>query len=110
TGSNLFFDTTGAVLEVTGVTADEALLVAWRDRVIRARSFLGWTQGSESAAGFAGTTAPSLWSMQRARSFVIRQHATGTSLALAAPPDQLFTATEVNEWALCASLFEADPV
>jgi cyanophycin synthetase len=31
-------------------------------------------------------------------------------LALAAPPDQLFTATEVNEWALCATLFEADPV
>jgi UDP-N-acetylmuramyl tripeptide synthase len=33
----------------------------------------------------------------------------GFSLALAAPPDQLFTATEVNEWALCATLAIADP-
>ncbi len=36
-------------------------------------------------------------------------HRTGASLAIAAPPDQLFTATEVNEWALCASLAERDP-
>jgi hypothetical protein len=34
----------------------------------------------------------------------------GTSLAMAAPLDQLFTATEVNEWALCAALAAADPV
>jgi len=33
-----------------------------------------------------------------------RPHASGVSLALAAPCDQLFTATEVNEWALCATL------
>jgi cyanophycin synthetase len=31
------------------------------------------------------------------------------SLALAAPCDQLFVATEVNEWALCATLAERDP-
>jgi UDP-N-acetylmuramyl tripeptide synthase len=34
----------------------------------------------------------------------------GTSLAIAAPCDQLFLATEVNEWALCAALVERDPV
>ena len=34
----------------------------------------------------------------------------GASLALQAPIDQLFTATELNEWALCATLHERDPV
>jgi len=40
---------------------------------------------------------------------VARRHAGGTSLALAAPCDQLFVATEVNEWALCAALLARDP-
>jgi UDP-N-acetylmuramyl tripeptide synthase len=40
---------------------------------------------------------------------VARRHATGVSLALAAPCDQLFTATEVNEWALCAALEACEP-
>lgn len=40
---------------------------------------------------------------------VARRHETGVSLAIAAPFDQLFTATEVNEWALCASLHDRDP-
>ncbi len=48
--------------------------------------------------------------MERARSIAIRAHAAGTALALAAPVDQLFTATEINEWALCATLIETDPV
>ena len=38
-----------------------------------------------------------------------RRHAGGASLALAAPLDQLYTATEVNEWALCAALVARDP-
>ena len=38
-----------------------------------------------------------------------RRHLGGASLALAAPPDQLFAATEVNEWALCATVQERDP-
>jgi len=87
TGSNLFFAATGAVLEVVGIVADEALLAGWRARVERARARLGWP----------------------ARALVVRAHAHGASLALAAPPDQLFTATEVNEWALCASLYARDP-
>ena len=38
-----------------------------------------------------------------------RRHAGGASLALAAPLDQLYTATELNEWALCAALASRDP-
>jgi UDP-N-acetylmuramyl tripeptide synthase len=40
---------------------------------------------------------------------VARRHASGASLAIEAPFDQLFTATEINEWALCAALLERDP-
>ncbi|MEX2149934.1 MAG: Mur ligase family protein [Steroidobacteraceae bacterium] len=36
-------------------------------------------------------------------------HASGSSLAFSAPSDQLFTATEVNEWALAAAIAERDP-
>jgi cyanophycin synthetase len=65
------------------------LLDGWRSRVARACAALGWSQ--------------------TARSIVARRHAKGTSLALAAPLDQLFTATEINEWAFCAALFSANP-
>ena len=37
---------------------------------------------------------------------VARPHGSGASLALAAPEDQLFTATEVNEWAWLRALEE----
>ena len=40
---------------------------------------------------------------------VARMHTRGASLALAAPFDALFVATEVNEWALCAALLAQDP-
>ncbi|HSY96559.1 MAG TPA: Mur ligase family protein [Steroidobacteraceae bacterium] len=40
----------------------------------------------------------------------MRRHAGGISLAVAAPYDQLFLATEVNEWAWCAALIERDPL
>jgi UDP-N-acetylmuramyl tripeptide synthase len=86
-GSNLFFASTGAVLEVVGVPADDALLDAWATRVERAVAPLGWEP----------------------RQAVARRHAGGASLAIAAPCDQLFTATEINEWALCAALAERAP-
>ena len=66
---------------------DDELLGGWRARVGLARVRLGWT-------------APAL---------VARRHAGGTSLALQAPTDQLFVATEINEWALCATLVERAP-
>jgi UDP-N-acetylmuramyl tripeptide synthase len=40
---------------------------------------------------------------------VARIHASGASLAIAAPCDLLFLATEVNEWAWCAAVLERDP-
>ncbi|MGE0581634.1 MAG: Mur ligase family protein [Steroidobacteraceae bacterium] len=39
----------------------------------------------------------------------MRRHRGGTSFALAAPIDQLFVATELNEWALAASLCVREP-
>jgi UDP-N-acetylmuramyl tripeptide synthase len=75
------------VLEVVGVDLDDALLAAWHTRVERAGIRLGWVK----------------------RQSVVRMHAGGASLAIAAPFDQLFLATEVNEWALCAALVERDP-
>ena len=75
------------MLELVGVAADEALLAGWRARIARARARLGWPDGA----------------------LAVRRHRAGVSLALAAPADQLFVATEVNEWALCATLYERDP-
>lgn len=66
---------------------DEALLTAWRARIHRAGSRLRWVNPQA----------------------VARQHPGGASLAITAPYDQLFLATEVNEWALCAALIERDP-
>jgi UDP-N-acetylmuramyl tripeptide synthase len=75
------------VLETAGVAVDEDLLGGWRARGERARAHLGW----------------------RMPGVVARRHAGGASLALAAPYDALFTATEVNEWAWCAALYARDP-
>ncbi|HEY7640403.1 MAG TPA: Mur ligase family protein [Steroidobacteraceae bacterium] len=65
------------------------MLDGWRNRVARARAALNWADDG--------------------RSIVARRHAKGTSLAVAAPLDQLFTAAEINEWAYCASLVAAYP-
>lgn len=86
-GANLFFAGCGAQLETLGIESDAALLTDWVARVGRARSHLGWPAGAWAA----------------------RRHASGTSLALSAPIDGLFTATELNEWALCAALQASDP-
>lgn len=66
---------------------DDTLLAAWRSKVERAAARLEWVNPR----------------------CVARRHAGGTSLALSAPIDLLFLATEVNEWALCATLLERDP-
>lgn len=76
------------MLDVVGVSIDDGLIAAWRARVERAGARLGWLH----------------------RQAVARRHAGGASLAIAAPYDQLFLATEVNEWALCAALAARDPV
>jgi len=76
------------VLEVVGIDMDDALVAHWRSRVARARMHLGWEADAACVA---------------------RRHETGASLAIAAPFDRLFTATELNEWAFCAALHERDP-
>jgi UDP-N-acetylmuramyl tripeptide synthase len=76
------------VLEVAGAAADPTVLGGWAARVARARDWLGWP----------------------AAALVARRHASGASLALEAPCDQLFTATELNEWALAATVAELDPL
>lgn len=86
-GANLFFAGTGATLEFTGLPSDAVLLDAWRERVGRARAGLGWAETGS----------------------IVRRHAGGVSLSIDAPVDQLFLATEVNEWALCVSLQEREP-
>ena len=85
TGSNLYFEGAGAVLETVGVALDDALLAGWRGRVELARRMLGWADAA----------------------LVVRQHASGATLAIGAPVDQLFSATEVNEWAWLATLAAA---
>ena len=85
TGFNLYFDAVGAVLESVGEIPDTTRLHAWKTRVEQMRAQLGWPDGHV------------LW----------RIHASGASLALSAPVDQLFTATEVNEWAWLASIAAA---
>jgi cyanophycin synthetase len=86
-GANLFFVSTGAVLDVINTPIDAGLIAAWRARVERATQSFPW--------GPPQTVA--------------RPHAGGVQLAMTAPFDQLFLATEINEWALCAALAEADP-
>ena len=76
------------MLETTHIEVDDGLLADWRGRVALARAHLGW---------------------EPALPLVARRHGAGASLAIAAPMDQLFTATEVNEWALCTSVHARDP-
>ena len=82
TGSNLYFEGAGAVLETVGVAIDDVLLDGWRARAARACRALGWGDAL----------------------LVVRGHASGAALAFEAPLDQLFSATEVNEWAWLATL------
>jgi UDP-N-acetylmuramyl tripeptide synthase len=83
TGANLYFDGPGAALEIApGIAFDAAVLRRWFENIARASAALGWADGA----------------------IVVREHATGASLAFAAPLDQLYAATEANEWALYAAL------
>lgn len=81
TGANLYFDLPGAVLETRG-RADAGALARWRENIAAVATFTGW----------------------RFDTVVVREHATGASLAIAAPLDQLYAATEINEWAWSAAV------
>ena len=83
TGANLYFDHAGAALETApGLAFDEGVLQRWQGNIDRVRVALGWPTGAVAR----------------------RVHATGASLAFEAPADQLYTATEANEWALYVAL------
>ena len=86
TGPNLYFAEPGAVLEtMVGAPVAPALIDAWKRRIARARTALGWPDGPVT----------------------VREHASGASLAFAAPADGLYTAADVNEWAWLSALVEA---
>ena len=82
TGPNLVSDCPAAVLEVDLApdAADDAIRL-WREEARRALDALGWTNESLFVRRFPG----------------------GASLALTAPIDALYAATEVNEWAWTAA-------
>jgi cyanophycin synthetase len=78
TGPGLLLDRPGAVVDVVIDEArqDEAI-AAWRRNAGRMLEAVGWGGETLSARSFSG----------------------GASLALSAPPDALYAATELNEWA-----------
>ena len=76
----------GVALDVAGIELDDQLLFAWRVRVERARSQLGWPPAAANV--YVGEA---------------------TTLAFEAPARFLATAMDANEWALCAALVERDP-
>ena len=87
TGTNLYFSGPGAVIEtLPDPHIDKALIAAWKDRVDFAIAILGWP--------------PSIT--------VARRQSGGTAFALSAPADQLFVATEVNEWAFLYAYCSGD--
>jgi len=85
TGPNAVFDSVGSILDVA-CTPDEAgrLVPVWADNVGRMLEALDWPSSE----------------------FAFRQLEGGISLAFSAPIDQLYAASEINEWAFAASAFE----
>jgi cyanophycin synthetase len=78
TGPNLLLDRPGAVIEVSLSPEQAAAAVAaWAAQVRRMLDAVGWTGEAIAARTFAG----------------------GASLAISAPIDALYTATEINDWA-----------
>lgn len=82
TGPNLLLDRAGAVIEVSLEPEEtETAVAAWREQARRMLDAVGWS-GEEIA---------------------VRTFPGGASLAISAPVDCLYAATEVNEWAWAAA-------
>lgn len=82
TGPNLLLDRAGAVIDVALDPREaEAAIAAWREEVRRLLDAVGW-DGEE---------------------IVVRRFPGGANLAISAPLDCLYSATEVNEWAWTAA-------
>lgn len=78
TGPNLLWERSGAVIDVRYGEADPARLIdAWQRQVRHMLETVGWSQEQTCARRYAG----------------------GASLAISAPRDLLYAATDINEWA-----------
>jgi hypothetical protein len=84
---NAVLDEAGVALDVVGIDLEEGLHHAWRARIERVARRLRWP----------------------APRFASRRDGRLVTLMFTAPRDQLQTAREANEWALCAALVERDP-
>jgi cyanophycin synthetase len=88
-GPSPWLEGPGSVLDVPLPHGHDAgLLRAWRDRVAAMQEALGWAEGAGGVPQGG------------------QRHASGTILALAAPPQVLLSATALNEWALQAAAEE----
>jgi UDP-N-acetylmuramyl tripeptide synthase len=85
TGYNAVFDKIGSILDVACTPQEaEQLIPVWADNVARMLEALDWPSAE----------------------FAFRRLEGGISLAYSAPIDQLYAASEINEWAWAASAFE----
>lgn len=77
----------GVALDVVGIDVEDEIYEGWRRRVERVARHLGWPEPRFEACATVN----------------------GRTLCFTAPPNQLQTAREANEWALCAAVVERDP-
>ena len=85
TGPNVIFDGVGSILDVAcSAEEGEQLVPVWADNVGRMLEALDWPSAEFAFVNLEG----------------------GISLAFTAPVDQLYAASEINEWAWAASAFE----
>jgi cyanophycin synthetase len=89
TGPGLLLDRPGAVVDVAiDAGHQDEIIDAWRRNVTRMLEAVGWNGEALRVRSFSG----------------------GASLALSAPPDALYAATELNEWAWASAEAEANGV
>src|SRR5437867_3801791 len=86
TGPGLLLDRPGAVVDVAiDEGHQDEIIDAWRRNAARMLDAVGWSGEELKVRAFSG----------------------GASLALSAPPDALYAATELNEWAWASAEAEA---
>src|SRR5579885_2947412 len=88
TGRSLVLDRPGAVLEVALDPGEERAVELWRQNAGRLLEGVGWN----------------------GEAIAVRRYLGGSSLAISAPLDSLYAATEVNEAAWEAAMAELDGV
>ncbi|MBP6310243.1 MAG: Mur ligase [Arenimonas sp.] len=86
TGPNVYFTVCGAVLEVIDQSLLPSQIEAWRSNVFHAFGLLHWP-------------APEIYR---------KVHQKGATLGFTAPLDQLYLATEINEWAWLSACQSSD--